>query len=291
MADTHPVHFKQQYADTVTLLQQQMGSNLRDAVDSEQVSGEFNFFDQIAATSMEEVEERHGDTKITEAIHRRRRVSMADFSIAHLIDNPDTIRTMNSPQNAYVRNQAMAAGRRTDETIIAAFDATVATGKTGTGSDAFDTANFQIAVGTSNLTTAKLRTARKLLEAAQNLEDTGDNQWYCACSADQREGLLGQTDFTSSDFNSIKSLVDGDVKTWLGFHFLKSELLPLASTTRSVFCWNKSSMKLAIGAEPRGYIDVRPDKNHATQVRYTQTLGAVRMDQVGVVEILCNESL
>jgi len=36
---------------------------------------------------------------------------------------------------------------------------------------------------------------------------------------------------------------------------------------------------------------VLPGKRHSTQVRYAQTHGAVRMDQVGVVRILCDEDL
>lgn len=290
MSDQITEAFVQQYTANITILQQQMGTNLRGAVDMEKVNGEFAFFDQVAATSMTEIGNRHGDTEITDTIHRRRRVGLADFDVADFIDNPDLIRTLVNPSNVYVRQFAAAAGRQTDDTIITAFDATVNTGKTGTGSDAFDSTNFEIAAGTSNLTTTKLRTARRILEAAENPEDDGDNQWYVACSAEQREGLLGDSEFQNSDFNSVKALVDGNVDNWLGFKFLKSERLPEASgNIRSVFAWRKASMKLAIGKEPSGFIDIRADKRHLTQVRYAMTIGAVRMDQVGVVRILCDE--
>ena len=293
MSDQITTAFVQQYTNNITMLQQQMFSNLRGAVDVETVNGEFKYFEQVAATAMTEIETRHGDTRHTDTIHRRRRVGLADFDVADLIDNPDKVRTLIDPTNSYVQQFAAAAGRTIDDTIITAFDATVSTGKTGSSSDAFDSTNFQIGVGTSNLTTGKLRTARRMLEAAENPEDSGDNQWYVVCSAEQREGMLGDSEFQNSDFNSVRALVDGEVDTWLGFKFLKSERLPVVSATnvRSVFAWRKASMKLAIGAEPQGFIDVMPGKNHSTQVRYTMTLGCVRLDQVGVVRILCDEDL
>ncbi len=285
--------FIQQYTNNVTMLEQQLHSNLRGAVDVEMVGAEFTYFEQLAATAMNELTDRNADTRITKQDHRRRRVALQDFDIADLIDKPDLIRSLIDPTNPYVRNFAAAAGRQFDDTIITAFDATVPTGKTGSSSDTFDSTNYEIGVGTSNLTTAKLRTARRILEAAENPEDEGDNQWYVVCSAEQREGLLGDSEFQNSDFNSVRALVDGHVDNWLGFKFLKSERLPevTATNVRSVFAWRKSGMKLAVGKEPKGFVDVRPDKNHSTQVRYWMNCGAVRMSQKSVVRILCDEDL
>ena len=66
MSDQITTAFKQQYTNNITMLQQQMHANLRNAVDVEQVSGEFTYFDQVAATSMTEMETRHGDTRYTD---------------------------------------------------------------------------------------------------------------------------------------------------------------------------------------------------------------------------------
>lgn len=285
--------FVKEYTQGITILQQQMFSNLRGAVGIESgITGDSAFFDQIAATAMSAVGNRHGDTPLTDTPHRRRRVDILAFDVADMVDRPDKVRTLNDPTNPYVRQFAAAAGRQTDDFIIDAFDATVATGVAGGGSDAFDT-DFSISsdfgASDSNLTTAKLREARRILEAAENPEDGADNQWYVVAGASQRAGLLGDTNFIDADFNSVKALVDGEVDTWLGFKFLKSERLPVSSSERSVFAWRKASMTLAIGAEPRGFIDVRPDKRHGVQVRYEMDMGAVRMDQVGVVRILCDE--
>ena len=80
--------------------------------------------------------------------------------------------------------------------------------------------------------------------------------------------------------------MQGEVDTWLGFKFLKSERVITTGSDTSLWAWRKASMKLAVGQEPRGFIDVLPGKRHSTQVRYELDVGAVRMDQVGVVEII-----
>ena len=285
--------FVKQFTNGITLLQQQMGSNLRNAVSVESnITGDRAFFDQVDATAMAQITTRHGDTTLTDTPHKRRMVTMAPFEVADLVDRPDKIRTLNDPTNSYVRSFAAAAGRTIDDQIIAAFDAAASTGVDGGTSTVFDT-DFSIAEGSANLTTAKLITARRLLEAAENPEDSGDNQWYVVCSAAQRKGLLGDTQFENSDYNSIKALVHGEVDTWLGFKFLKSERLTTAASTNitTCFAFRKSSMKLAIGQEPRGFIDVLPGKRHSTQIRYELDVGATRMDEKGVVRIFCDDDL
>ncbi len=278
--------FVKQYTDGITLLQQQFGSNLRQAVSiAPNIVGDRAFFDQLDSTVMSQITNRHGDTVYTDSKHRRRMVQMTPFDVAELVDRPDMIRTLNDPTNAYVRSFAAAAGRRIDDTIITALDATVSTGVDGSGSDSFDTGSYQIAHGGVGMTTTKLIEARQILEAAENPEDDGDNKWFCVLNAKARQDMLADTEFENSDFNSIKALVQGEVNTWLGFTFLKSERITLSSSTYSAFAWRKASMKLAVGKEPQGFIDVLPGKRHSTQIRYEMDLGAVRMDQKGVVEI------
>jgi hypothetical protein len=48
-------------------------------------------------------------------------------------------------------------------------------------------------------------------------------------------------------------------------------------------------IKLAIGKEPSARIDERADKSYATQVYYCMSVGATRMEEAKVVEIICDE--
>ena len=282
--------FVKQFTDGITLLQQQMGSNLRGGVSVEaNIKGDRAFFDQVDATNMAQITTRHGDTTLTDTPHRRRMVTLSPYEVADLVDRVDKIRTLNDPTNSYVKSFAAAAGRQIDDTVIAAFDATAKTGVDGSGSDAFDTTNYQIVHGSTGLTTAKIVQARQILESAENNEGGGDDEWFFVTNAAGRQDLLTDAQFQDSDFNSVKALVNGEVNQWLGFTFLKSERLSITGSTRSNFAWRKGSMKLAIGQEARGFIDVLPGKRHSTQVRYEMDLGAVRMDQKGVVEVQVTE--
>ena len=281
--------FVKQFTDGITLLQQQMGSNLRGAVSVESnITGDRAFFDQVDATAMSQITTRHGDTDLTDTPHRRRMVTLAPFDVADLVDRSDMIRTLNDPTNAYVRSFAAAAGRTIDDVILTAFDATASTGVDGTGTAAFDTTDFQIGAGGAGLTSDKLREARQILEGAENMQDGSDDEWFIVVNAKGRADLLADTQFNSADFNSVKALVQGEVDTWLGFTFLKSERLPLDGSDHIGFAWKKSSMKLAIGQEPRGFIDVLPGKRHSTQVRYELDIGSTRMDEKGVVQVIYN---
>ena len=281
--------FVKQFTDGITLLQQQMGSNLRRGVSvTSGITGDRAFFDQVDATSMSAIGSRHGDTTYTDTPHKRRMVILAAFDVADLVDRPDMVRTLNDPTNSYVRSFASAAGRQIDDTILDAFDGTASTGVDGSGSDTFDTTDFQIAAGGAGMTLAKLREAREKLESAENVEDGMDHEWFIVINAKGRQDLLGDTTLTSADFNTVRALVNGQIDQFMGFTFLKSQRLPLSGSDHIGFAWVKSSMKLAIGQEPKGFIDVLPGKRHSTQVRYEMDIGAVRMDQKGVVQVIYN---
>jgi len=56
--------FVNQFSANVTMLSQQMGSLLRNTVDTESVTGEKAFFDQIGSAAAAVRTTRHGDTPL-----------------------------------------------------------------------------------------------------------------------------------------------------------------------------------------------------------------------------------
>jgi len=81
--------------------------------------------------------------------------------------------------------------------------------------------------------------------------------------------------------------VNGEVNTFLGFDFVRTELLETDSNSdHKVLFWQNSGMKLAIGSEPNVQISTRDDKNYATQVFVSMSIGATRMQEelVGYIE-------
>jgi hypothetical protein len=288
-----PVAFVKQYAAGVRMLQQQKDSRLRSAVMvDDTIVGDREFFDQVDATVMNEVTNRHGDTEYTDTPHRRRMVTLKTYEVADLVDRADRRRLLNDPVNPYSRAMAAAANRRVDDVILASFDASASTGVDGATAVNFPAAFSNTEDGgAGSFATVDLTIARRILETEENEEDDGDHSWHIVCSAIAREKLLGDANLISSDFNTVKALVNGQVNTWLGLNFIKSQRAAIVTATavRDVFVWVKASMQLAIGQEPRGFIDVLPQKRHSLQVRYELDAGATRMDEKGVVRILVDE--
>ncbi|HEU4635534.1 MAG TPA: phage capsid protein [Edaphobacter sp.] len=283
--------FVQQYKDNVMLLVQQKGSRLRGSTLEENVTGENAYFEQIGATAARRVNERHGDSPLMNTPHKRRRVSLVDYDWGDLIDKPDRVRTLVNFDSPYVQNAGFAMGRGIDQEIIMAFFAVAYTGKEGTTQVNFP-AGQQIAANfggaTSGLTVEKLREARKKLRA-NNVDMT--EKFHIAVTAIQMDNLLGTTQVTSQDFNTVKALVQGDVNTFMGFDFKHTELLELDTNShRRIPAWATSGMGLAIGQEPMSRIVERADKRFATYVYYCMTIGATRVEEEKVVEIKCAES-
>ena len=278
--------FVNQFSSNIQMLSQQMGSLLRNAVDVETVNGEKAFFDQVGSAAAVLRTTRHADTPLIDTPHSRRMVTMSDYEYADLIDDQDKVRLLVDPTSTYARAAAAAMGRAMDDVIISAALSTSLTGKDGTTSTPFDT-NNQIAVGAAGLTLAKLIEAKEILDS--NDVDPSIPR-YIAVSPKQITNLLDDPEVTSADYNTVRALVKGELDTYVGFKFVTTNRLGLdGSSDRRCFAWAMDGIKLAVGKEPTARIDERADKSYATQVYYCMSVGATRMEEAKVVEILCDE--
>jgi len=283
--------FVQQYSGNVALLSQQKGSRLRACVREEPQVGKNAFYDQIGATTARKRTERHGDTPLISTPHSRRRVALVDYDWADLIDDLDKVKMLIDPQSSYAMNAAFAMGRAMDDAVIEAFTSTAYTGEEGGTSITFPSAQQIDISGT--LTLAYLTQAKETLDAAEVDPETPR---YFMLSANVLSDLLQIEKLTSADYATVKALVQGDIDTFMGFKFLRSERLPLDRTTtgggsgdRSCFAWAQDGLLLAVGQNPIGKIDQRADKNYSTQVYYSMAIGATRMEEAKVVEVICQE--
>lgn len=278
--------FVNQFSANVQMLSQQMGSLLRNAVDTESVNGEKAFFDQVGQAAAVLRTSRHADTPLVDTPHTRRMVTMSDYEYADLIDDSDKVRLLVDPTSTYSRAAAAAMGRAMDDVIITAALGTSQTGKDGSTSTTLP-AGQKIAHGSAGLTIAKLVSAKELLDAAS--VDPSIPR-HIIVSPKQISDLLNNTTVTSSDFNTVKALAQGEISSFVGFNFIVSNRLNTDSNSdRQVIAFAQDGIKLAVGKEPAARIDERADKSYSTQVYYCQTIGATRMEEEKVVEIACNE--
>ena len=278
--------FVEQYKSNVFHLAQQKGSRLRDAVRSESVTGKSHFFERIGSTAALKRTSRHADTPRVDTPHSRRKVTMEDYDWADLIDQEDKVRMLISPQSEYAKAGAYAMGRAMDDAIIAAAVGNALAGVSG-GTTVSLPAGQKVAVASSGLSVTKLISAKEIIDAA---DVDPDEERYLICSAKQISDLLALTQITSSDYNSVKALVQGQIDTFMGFKFIRSERLGLdGSSNRQVLAFTKSAIGLAVGKDMSTKISERADKNYATQVFLSMTIGATRVEDEKVVEIACQE--
>jgi hypothetical protein len=279
--------FVQQYSNNVQMLSQQKGSLLRGTVDTESIVGKNAFFDQVGVATAVKRTTRHGDTPQIDTPHSRRRVSLVDYEYADLIDNQDKIRTLIDPTSSYALAAAYALGRAQDDEIIAAVSGTAFTGETGSTSTALPSAQKITEASTGGLTIAKLRTAKEKFDSAS--VDPSIPR-YIVVGPKQISDLLGTTEVTSSDFNTVKALANGEVNTFLGFNFIVSNRLTIASSKRLCLAYAMDGIKMAIGQDLMTRIDERSDKGYSTQIYVCQSIGATRMEEEKVVTIQAHEA-
>ena len=180
----------------------------------------------------------------------------------------------------------MAAGRKIDEIIADEFFGTASTGESGGGTAAFPDGGFVISKGSVGLTIAKVLAAKRVLDANENDPSV---RRHGVVTAMQVEDLLNTTEVASSDFNTVKALAQGEINSYCGFQFTRYEGLP-GGTSRECPFYLETSMLLAFGIDVTGQISDRPDKSHDTQIYYSFRAGATRMDETGVIQVVCDES-
>jgi len=277
--------FVEQYSSNIQMLSQQKGSLLRDKVRLESVTGKNAFFDQIGSVTATVRSTRHSNTPQADTPHSRRRVSLVDYEFADLVDDLDKVRMLVDPTSSYAQAAAFAMGRAMDDAIIAAATGSADTGVAGGTAVALPSG--QKIAETAGLTIAKLRQAKEILDLAS--VDPSIPR-YIVVSPKQITDLLGTTEVTSSDFNTVKALAQGDLSTFLGFNFCVSNRLSIASSKRKCFAFAQDGVALAVGKDSTARIDERADKGYATQVYYSAAFGSTRMEEEKVVEILAHEA-
>lgn len=292
-----PTWFVKQFDDNIEMLVQQQGSKLRNAVSVENnLNGEKGFYNQLGSTEAQRIKDRHGDTPIMGSPHHRRMITAEGSEWGDLIDQYDQFQMLGDPSSEYAQAGSYALGRDLDLHVLQATNATAYVGKEGTSTKSLPSSQVIPADldgdGTEeNLTLAKL-TRAKTLFTNNNVDVTNPmNKLYFVCTGDEIEQLLGIDEVKSSDYNTVKALVAGDVNSYVGFEFITVDptMLPINSSgIRSCFAWAKSGMKLAIDPDRTTRIAERTDKRFSIQVYLWQRAGATRMQEEKVVEVKVN---
>jgi len=295
-----PEFFPTEFGTNWDHLVQQKLSKLKDYVLVDQVRGKEKSYNQVGSVEMSRVLVRAGDTTITDTPLAKRWLRPFPHEKGDLLDQWDAeyLGEIALPQSEILQAHAAAYARTCDRLIIEAAVGSAFTGETGTNSVPLPSSQ-KVAVdyvesgstANSGLTIAKLRAAKFILD---DNEVDDEDQRIIALSAKQLQDLLRTTEVTSADYNTVRALVAGQIDTFLGFKFRrvsKSFFAYNAGTgVRNIVAYAKSGLRLTDSGR-RSYVDIRPDKSHALQLRTVASIGAARMEEAKVVEIACDEIL
>jgi hypothetical protein len=292
MADTQSTVYAQAYAQNIMQLAQQKYSKLAPIVyNKPNVKAKVFYQDQIGKWSMAAKGGRNVQTPNNDPNMARRMGTMVDYHDARLLDRGDELRMLSDPRSAYTIAAAQSLGRQIDTVIATQAVGTSYYGETGSssitlGTDAISGVSH-IAGTASTLTIARLTLAKRILD----LEDVEMEDRFMVVNPYALEQLLGTTQITSSDYNSVKALVQGDINTFLGFKFIVSNnLVSAAATTTSCFAVQRFGVAMAMGSEPIVRTDERTDLSYSWQVYYELNIGAVRLEEARVVLVNVNNS-
>lgn len=287
----------QQFSDNLIMLSQQKGSRLRDRVMAKVVTGNAAYFERIGPTDVLLRTSRHSPSPMVDTPHSRRMVVVNSYEWGDAVDKQDEVRMLIDPKGPYSQNAAYAFGRKIDDLIIAAANGNsvsvssslpngdnrtnVALPSTQVVDEDFGTAN-------SNLTIAKLIEARRIHAA----NDADEEELTFVYNASAMAALLNTTQVTSADYNSVKALVKGEIDSYMGFKFVRTErILGTADGTdtspKLCLAFSKSAIGLAIGRDVNVRVAERADMGFMTYVYGSMDLGAIRVEEEKVIVVEC----
>jgi hypothetical protein len=167
---------------------------------------------------------------------------------------------------------ADAIGRRCDQLVIDALNASTPDASA-------------VVAGTTGLTMAKVIAAQVALRG-QNVQNSN---LYAVVNADGLSGLLNDELATSSDYQTIKALVSGDINSLAGFQFIilgnrtEGGLTVAANVVDSWF-FQRDAVGLAIGIDMKTSVDWVPERT-SYLCNGMLKAGSVVRDNGGLVKV------
>lgn len=208
-------------------------------------------------------------------------LTLTDWNAAEYSDIFSQAKVNFDERQELVQVVAAAMGRRQDQLILDALAA----------SSTSLTVSNDIGGSDTNLNVAKLRAAKRLLDKGNVPPDNR----HIVIHANGLDSLLSETAVTSSDFNTVKALVQGEINTFLGFTFhtigdrTEGGLAIDGSLDRVCYAFHKDAVGYGEGIAMRSEINYIPEKT-SWLVNEVFSAGAIAIDAGGIVAITCRES-
>lgn len=299
-----------QFGANIYMLSQQRGSKLRAFVRQETIKGKSRAFDRIGLVEAQDRVGRHSNTPQMDTPHSRRWCFLADKEWGDMIDDQDKIRMIQDPQSEYMLAAMWALGRKIDQTIIKAADATVVTGEEADGTATHPNAQKVACTTGAALSNLNVNSLRLIRQKFWDNDVDEEIPLHIAVKGSQLVSMLSQTEVTSADYNNVKALVEGRVDSFMGFKFHRTNQLQTQTATlaasvtdgsvgggagdvngfRKVVAWAQDGLILGVGQDMTAEVGKDPTKSFNTRMYAKMSVGAVRMEEEKVVIAFAKEA-
>ena len=219
--------------------------------------------------------------------HARQTANLDNWNAPEYTDIFDQAEVNFDEKQELAKTIAKALSRREDQLII---DALAGVSFAATNDEDPDTGRVFDVSASSNFSLSLIRSAAGHLDDIE--ADESDRHIVLRSQAMQK--LLEDTTVTSSDFNTVKALVMGDLDTYMGFKFHKIGTrkeggLPGVAADREAFAYHKASIGLAIGLDMKTTIDWIAQKT-SWLANGIFKAGAVAREPQGIVKLQYDET-
>lgn len=275
MATSIDQAFIKQFEREVHESYQRQGSKLRNTVRTiNEVNGSSAIFQKVGKGTAS-TKSTHGMVPVMNLAHTAVECTLQDYYAGDWVDRLQELKVNIDERQVIANAGAYALGRKTDELIITAL-----AGVSGAQ---------EIADANTGMTLAKVMAAFEKLGAA-DVPDDGER--YAVVGWKQWSELLQIDEFSRSDYVGSDDLpFNGtQAKRWLGTLWLPHSGLPKdASDIRSCFWYHRTALGHASGSDVQTDITWHGDRA-AHFVNNMMSQGSARIDDTGIVEILCDET-
>jgi hypothetical protein len=220
--------------------------------------------------------------------HSRQPVIMQNWNAPEYTDIFDQAEVNFDEKAELAVTIAKAIGRREDQLVI---DALAAVTFAATNDEDPDTGRVFDISATRNFDLDSIRSAKGHLDDIE----ADDDERHIVLRAQALQKLLEDPEVTSSDFNTVKALVNGDLDTYMGFKFHKIGTrkeggLPGVAADRTAFAYQKAAIGLAIGIDMKTTIDWIAQKT-SWLANGMFKAGAIAREPQGIVKIQYDEGV
>jgi len=221
--------------------------------------------------------------------HARQTATLTNWNAPEYTDIFDQAEVNFDEKSELAQTIAKAIGRREDQIIIdSMLSGTITYSASPTDADTAKTIDIS---GTRNFDLAAIQSAAAWYD---EIEAPHEERYLCLRAAALQE-LLSDTTVTSTDFNTVRALVNGQLDTFMGFKFkvigTRSEGgLPGVAADRIAYTWHKAAIGIAIGIDMKTTIDWVAQKT-SWLANGIYKAGAVVREPQGIAQIIYDETV